>query len=207
MKKHGCLWWLFIGWWWLPIKWFYYSIPVFIIRLIVKGVSSLKAAHTAKETTPTPPKAPQTIKPQNIKTYRATGMSYQLEALLSIGSENEDYGKNKKELAEEGLTDQRIYQYDFYPQKIELVPEPDNPHDPNAIKVMADGVHIAYIKAGACAHLLKAIKSGQVKKIDCEITGGKYKYLSCDCDEDGKETYTLEKDEAPYSVVLHVTEE
>ena len=206
MKKHGCLWWLFIGWWWLPIKWFYYSIPVFIIRKIAKCVSS-KAVHSAKETTPTPPKAPQTIKPQNIKTYRATGMSYRLDALLSIGSENEDYSKTKKELAEEGLTDQRIYQYDFYPRKIELVPEPDNPHDPNAIKVMADDVHIAYIKAGSCAHLLKAIKSGQVKKIDCEITGGKYKYLSCDCDEDGRETYSMEKGEAPYSVVLHVTEE
>ena len=203
MKKHGCLWWLCIGWWWLPIKWCYYSIPVFIIRKIVKGISSLKAISSAKKTTTTP----QTVEAQNIKTYRATGMSYRMEALLSLGSENEDYSKTKKELVEEGLTDQRIYQYDFYPRKIELVPEPDNPNDPNAIKVMVNDVHIAYIKAGSCAHLQKAINGGQIKKIDCEITGGKYKYISCDCDEDGRETYSLEKDESPYSVVLRVTEE
>lgn len=70
-----------------------------------------------------------------------------------------------------------------------------------------DGVHVAYIKAGSCAHLLKVIRENRVKKIDCKIRGGKYKYVSCEYDEDGNEEYTLERGEKPYTVTLYVTEE
>ncbi len=218
MKKHGCFWWLCISWWWLPIKWMFYSIPVFIIRQVKKSLSSRKPTqkpspqiqhNTPKSAEPPAVQAQsaEPIAPANIKTYRATGMGYRIESLLSLGVENEDYHKTKKELIDDDLTDQRIYEYDFYPHKTELVPEPDNPHDPNAIKVVVDGVHIAYIKAGSCSHLLKVIGEGRIRKITCDIAGGKYKYVSCDYDDYGEEEYTVERDETPYSVVLHVTEE
>ena len=207
MKKHGCLWWLCIGWWWLPIKWICYSIPAFIIR---KAIESAKTPAA-----PLPPPAGQGLQPttqpqtpDNVKTYRAVGMSYRLDALMSLGVKNEDYHKSVKELVAEELTEESVYEYEFYPLKAELVPDPDNPADPNAIKVVVDGVHVAYIKAGSCAHLLKVIRENRVKKIDCKIRGGKYKYVSCEYDDErDKETYTLERDEKPYTVTLYVTEE
>lgn len=203
MKKHGCLWWLCIGWWWLPIKWVCFSIPVFIIRKIIEIAKTPATPQPAQQENQQT--APPTV-PDNVKTYRAVGMNYRLENLLSLGMENEDYPKSKKYFVENGLTEQRIYEYDFYPLKTELVPEPDNPHDPNAIKVVVDGVHVAYIKAGSCAHLLKVIQENRIEKIDCKIRGGKYKYVSCEYDEDGNEDYTVDKDTRPYTVTLYVTE-
>lgn len=205
MKKHGCLWWLFIGWWWLPTKWTLYTIPAFIIRKIIE-IESSKKTTTSTQTATASLQPTQATDPANIKTYRATGMSYHMEELLSLALENDDYTKTKKELVDDDLVDQRIYEYEFYPIKTELVPEPDNPHDPKAIKVVVDGAHIAYIKAGSCAHLLKVIKEDRIGGICCEINGGKYKYISCDYDEDGEETYTMEKGDAPFSVVLQVVE-
>lgn len=204
MKKHGCLWWLCIGWWWLPTKWVCFSIPVFIIRKIIEIAKTPATPQPAQQENQQA--APPTV-PDNVKTYRAVGMNYRLDDLLLIGKKNEDYHKSGKYLAENGLTEQNIYEYDFFPWLTELVPEPDNPHDPNAIKVVVNGVHIAYIKAGSCAHLLKVIRENRVKKIDCKIRGGKYKYVSCEYDEDGNEDCTVDKDERPYTVTLYVTEE
>lgn len=160
------------------------------------------AGQQAEQNAPAPQPAPD-----NVKTYRAVGMSYRLDALLSLGVKNEDYHKSVKDLVAEELTEESVYEYEFYPLKVELVPDPDNPADPNAIKVVVDGVHVAYIKAGSCAHLLKVIRENRVKKIDCKIRGGKYKYVSYEYDEDGNEEYTLERGEKPYTVTLYVTEE
>ena len=32
--RHGCLWWLLIGWWWLPFKWLCFTVPAFVFWLI-----------------------------------------------------------------------------------------------------------------------------------------------------------------------------
>lgn len=142
-----------------------------------------------------------------VKTYHATGMGHRMADLLSLSFENDDFLKSKKALVEDGLIGEKIWERDFYARKVELVPEPDNPYDPKAIKVVADGVHIAYIKKGSCAHLQKVIREGRIEAIRYEIGGGKYKYIAEDWDEDGlKEIYTLEKGSAPYFVWLYVTE-
>lgn len=207
MKKHGCLWWLCIGWWWLPTKWVFFSIPAHLTRKI-KEITQTPAAPPSPQRPAVPVSPAPQPAPDNVKTYRAVGMSYRLDALLSLGVRNEDYHKSVKELVAEELTEESIYEYEFYPVKAELVPDPDNPQDPNAIKVVVDGVHVAYIKAGSCAHLLRVIRENRVKKIDCKIRGGKYKYVSCEYDDErDKETYTLERNERPYTVTLYVTEE
>lgn len=143
---------------------------------------------------------------QTIKTYKATGMEHRLDNLLRLRIENENYSMSKKELVEEGLIGERVWEFEYYPLKVELIPEPDNPDDPKAIKVVVDGEHVAYIKKGSCAHLLKVIKGNRIKKMECEIGGGRYKYISEDYNESGKEIYTLERSTAPYFVHLHLIE-
>ena len=199
-KKHGVLWWLFIGWWWYPVKWVYYSIPAFFIRKALKSL-----------TTPKPPKAqnadPVPPNTSNIKTYHATGMEHYLDNLLSLGIKNEDFEKSKKALIDEGLVEERVWEYEFYPLKVELVPEPDNPYDSKAIKVVVDGAHVAYIKKGSCAHLLKVIQEERIEGIKCQIGGGRYKYISGEWDDEMENvTYTLESDSRPYFVWLYITE-
>lgn len=125
-----------------------------------------------------PAKAPSTKAPSpKMVSHKVAGTSYRQEALQTMGEKNPDYNLTKKELLKrwpEGVT---VYEYNFHPQKAELVPEPDNPHDPKAIKVLVDGVHVGYIKAGSCAHIHKLLRENRIQSIVPKIIGGKYKMV------------------------------
>lgn len=143
--------------------------------------------------------------PTNEETHKVAGLSFREDALAELQCENGDFSSSKRELVDMGMTGERIYKYDFYPVKTELIPEPDNEVDPNAIKVVVDGQHIGYIKKGSCAHIRKLLNSDSIKSVDIEITGGPYKFIEEDWDENGKDVYTLEKGTAPYSAKLTIT--
>lgn len=150
--------------------------------------------------------APRPAQPSTVKTYKVTGMQYRMENLMSLASENPDYSSTKRELIQDGLIGERVWKYDFYAKWAGVVPEPDNPYDPNAIKVVLEGVHVGYIKAGSCAHLLKVLRENRIGRIAFEVAGGPYKWIGEDINEDGKEVYTLERGDVPYYVHLHITE-
>ena len=133
------------------------------------------------------------------ETHKVAGVTYREDDIISLGLENEDYNYSKKELIDLGYEDECIYQYEFYPNNVELIPEPDNPYDPNAIKVMVDNTHVGYVKSGSCSHVLNLLKDDRIIKIDCKIGGGKYKSLEYDLYED---KYNLEKSESPIFVHL-----
>lgn len=141
------------------------------------------------------------------KTYKVTGISHYMAGIMALAIENNDYYLKKKELIESGKVDERVYKYLFYPGKTEVVPEPDNPHDPKAIKVLVDGSHVGYIKAGSCAHLLKVIREDRIVKIRCEMYGGPYKYVSEEWDDEkGMPAFVYEADDMPYRITLTITE-
>ena len=145
----------------------------------------------------------QTVPATKTKKHKVTGMSHYMDNIMTLAIENDDYQLSKKELLEECLENDTIYEYDFYCAKIELVPEPDNPYDTNAVKVLLDGLHVGYIKSGSCSHILKLINENRIEKMDCEIGGGKYKYLAYD---DYEDTYDLIKDYCPIFIHLFITE-
>lgn len=134
--------------------------------------------------------------------HKVAGVSYHVGALLPLGTSNPDFGLTKKQMVAEGLTDERVYRTDFGLYPGELIPEPDNPADPKAIKVMARGVHIGYIKKGSCAHIHKLLREDRIEAVSCDIGGGAYKIVTTDCNEDGDEVYTLEADTVPYYAVV-----
>lgn len=156
---------------------------------------------------PSAPKEPRPA-PKKVKTYKVAGVSYRLKNIMELAAENDFYSYSKKELIKVELTGQRVWKYVFCADKVELVPEPDNPQDPNAIKVIIDGLHVGYIKAGTCAHLLKVIREGRLGKIEAVIGGGPYKYVGCvDYTEDGDEVYgSMERGDVPYYVRLEIEE-
>ena len=137
--------------------------------------------------------------------HHVAGTSFRQRELESLGQENPIYEYSKKELIDEGYEDEKIYYYDFSPNTVELVEEPDNEHDPNAVKVVVDGVHIGYIKAGSCSHIKKLLHTGSIVKTDVEIRGGKYKYLYCEYDDEKeKDVYTLDQDVSEYYATVTI---
>ena len=169
--------------------------------------ASIDELAESKKKAATPPPAPAEKKPFTEKTYKIAASHY-VNNILRMAEDNPDFDLTKKELIEEDRIDERIWQYYFPATKTELIPEPDNPVDKNAIKVIVDGYHVGYIKAGSCAHLLKVIRENRVRGIDCSIGGGRYKMLCEEYDEDkDKEIYTVESGERAYSVTLTVYED
>lgn len=108
--------------------------------------------------------------------FRIAGVSFRQDDLLKFGSSNPDYSLKPSELRK--LTyDRNVYEYVFQPIVPELVPEPENEHDPNAIAVYADGVKIGYIKKGSTSRIRNIIKSRNITGMTLQIKGGNYKYF------------------------------
>lgn len=197
-KKHGCLWWLFIGWWYVPLK-----------EVLANLASAFTPpTSTTQDPTPEPLKSepiaadtPQT----KVEHHRIAGTSFRLDAIQELLDENTDYSLSKRELIDQGFINERIYKMGVYNNFAVLEPEPENPTDPKAIKVLTEGVHIGYIKAGSCAHIHKALREGRIESAEVEIKGGEYKILLEDFDEDGESIYSLERYTIPFSAVLSLT--
>lgn len=175
------------------------------------GIFKSLFSHPAK-VEPAPPAAPVVAPPPPAEkpkplgvTYKVAGVTHYKDNIMSLAVESPAYSWSKRELIEEGLTDERVWEYDFYPDKVEIVPEPDNPEDPKALKVLVDGVHVGYIKAGSCARLRRLMDEDRILRIDVEMGGGRYKYVELvDYTESGREIYEMDRGDVPLFVHLCV---
>lgn len=135
------------------------------------------------------------------ETFHVAGITHRQQEIFQMADENEDYSMSKKDIIDSGKENERIYKYEFNPVHVELIPEPDNPHDSKAIKVVIDGVHVGYIKKGSTSRVRNLLKAGG--KVSAEIKGGPYKVLLYQC-EDGKDRYDMETGETNYFVSVQI---
>ena len=111
----------------------------------------------------------------------------------------------KKEIVDAYMTDESIYKYTFSIDDVQLEPEPDNPRDPNAIKVLVDGVQLGYVPADKTGKVKSLLEKEQIHAITSAFYGGPYKIIHEDFDpEREKEVYTIEKD-SQYNIGAEVT--
>lgn len=142
------------------------------------------------------------------KTYKVVDTQSCIDNILRLASRNPDYDLTTEAQTERVAENKRIYAYTFNPKKAELVSEPHNPHNPDAIKVMIDGEHVGYIHTDFCTHLLNALSGNRVRGIDCEMSGGPYKILRGDLDEETFEyIYRMDEVDAEFLIHLYVLEE
>lgn len=143
--------------------------------------------------------------PQNdakIQKHKIAGVAHYESNLLKLAKKNPAYSFTKKEIIAKKLCCEYLYEYTFAPQKTALIPDPANPHDPNAIKVVIDGQHVGYIKAGSCARILKLINEGRIAGVESTISGGKFQNLW----SDGKEIQQHEKGCKKYEIEISIFE-
>lgn len=178
------------------------------LRYLKKGKASKDADAPVAPLVDPPPAAPTPQKDAPVGvTYKVAGVSHYEANILSLASRSTEYTLSKRQLIEEGLTDERIWEYDFYPLKVEIVPEPENPLDPNALKVLVDGAHVGYIKSGSCSRMRHLLDTDRILRITAEIGGGRYKYVELvDYTESGKDIYEMEHGSVNFYVHLSVYE-
>lgn len=208
---------IIVGVFTIPVGLIFISIGLFLLAVKNKNNNDSGAQQEnqieppSPISKPTPSQAPSPTETtanapeKKTETHRVAGTSYRLDDIKNLLGENYVYECTKKELIADGYIGERIYEFDVYTGAAVLEPEPDNPHDPRAIKVIAAGVHIGYIKAGSCAHIHKVLREGRLEKVNVEIKGGKYKIVLEDFDEEGESVYSLERDDIPFSAVLTLT--
>lgn len=170
-----------------------------------------------KQTPPTPAPALNPSKQEPPKTaahaasgeliFPVAGVSFREKAIIALAEESEEYQYTKKEIIDECFTDYKIWRYHWRKRPVELVPEPDNPYDPNAVKVVVDGAHIGYIKRESCKRVLQLLAEDRIRNISCTIGGGPYKAVWEEYDDEkDRNTYRLERDEFPIWAKVKITE-
>lgn len=186
-----------------------FIVIVVLIAMLAKKKSENTESEKAINQSESQPKALETKQAKKeSKGHKVAGTSFRQDAFSELNKElNPDYNLSKSQLINAGLIDEFVYQYTFNPQSVELIPEPSNEHDPNAIKVVVDGVHIGYIKKGSCAHIRNIMANDGIKSIEAKIYGGKYKIVnSFDCGEDEKTDYELESGNDEYRAKIEIIE-
>lgn len=202
-ENHGCLWWLLIGWWYAPLQW----LNSCLTRYLSQSTNAPQDPLEPEPSTPAPSTLdPHTSTPQpKVEHHRIAGTSFRMDDIKKLLEEDPTYDLNKRELIEDGYINERVYKLSPYTNSAVLEPEPDNPTDPKAIKVLTEGVHIGYIKAGSCAHIHKLLREGRIERAEVEIKGGAYKIVLARYDEFDNGTYSLERDTVPFFAVLSLT--
>lgn len=84
----------------------------------------------------------------------------------------------------------------------EIVPEPENEYDPNAVAIYLHGKKIGHVKKGRCSRIKNLLKSEKFKGSDLEMHGGNYKKVRYDYDKDQEYVETVEH--KGYSVILTI---
>ena len=135
------------------------------------------------------PAAPEPVKdPYKYYSFKVAGISfYEKDIIDTLAIENDDYDMTKKEIVDTYMTDESIYKYIFSIDDVQLEPEPDNPHDPNAIKVIADGVHIGYVPAKSTKKIRQLLEKHP--EVMCNVYGGPSKIVF----EESDGSYTMKK--------------
>ena len=133
--------------------------------------------------------------------FRITGTQYYQDNFVEeLGEYNYEHDETASALKEAYYDGDKIYQYDFLNLKAELVPEPDNEYDPNAVAVLANGIKVGYVKKGSCTRVKNLLKSPDFVGIEIEITGGKYTAIY----EDDNGKLRVEREQSPYFVDIDI---
>lgn len=178
-------------------------IILLLIMLIFAGLafycfkkSKPSVQVTIEETTPISSK-PTNRKPslsdESIKRYsfNVAGISHHEDEIIDrLLIENDEYSMSKKDLIEMGMEDTKIFRYEGLSTNVQLIPEPDNEYDKNAIKVVADGVHIGYVPSKETATIKELLNIDDLK-IGCSFYGGEYKILYTDSNTVKKEKWNI----------------
>lgn len=104
--------------------------------------------------------------------FSVTGTKYNQDNIKSVLKRNANYDLTKVQLKKiEGC----VYEYEQITtfKDVQVVEEPDNEYDPNAVKVLYKGVCVGYIKKGITSRVKNLLK--KPNKIELHLYGGNYK--------------------------------
>lgn len=115
--------------------------------------------------------------------FKVAGVAYRNDKLnLLIKSLVDDFGTDyygglsNKEIEEYGYD--KVWKYEgYFTLDVNLAPEPDNEHDHNAVKVIANGYHVGYVPATQARKIKVFLDNGTPYHGMISVVGGPFKYF------------------------------
>jgi len=118
------------------------------------------------------------------ETIKITGTSHFADNIKTLMLENPDYSLSDKELLEEYEVGDDIREYESAAKHVELIPEPDNQYDSNAVRCEIEGVTVGYVKKGSCSHVKNLLSSPGFKYVMIDkLLFGNSKHVYSDDDD------------------------
>ena len=176
--------------------------------IISKPKASEKAESPASAIPPEPVQAIPTPAPakktsstdSKIERYYADLDDAQIKAFNNVCGKNPAYSKSKADIIEDGQTDERIYEYNYFEGPAELVPA-----DGQRIDVSVQGKNIGSISPKECARVNALITDNKIRKVIVSMYGGKYKEVKEDYDAvSDNVSYELDRDETDRTVKVAI---
>lgn len=114
--------------------------------------------------------------------FTVVGTYYYTENIKLLAYSNKDYRKGKNQIKELEMCGKKIFQHYYTNKPVKLIPEPENPYDPLAIKVVIAGEQVGHISREDNKHVHEILSSSDIKYITASIRGGVYKVVSLNGD-------------------------
>lgn len=114
----------------------------------------------------------------NVKKFKVAGVTHYEANIKQLVVENDDYRLPNSELKEICYGGEIIRQYECSARTVNLIPEPENVYDKNAVRVEIDGLQVGYIKKGSCSQVKNLLNSPDFAGVRIADIGiGKYKRI------------------------------
>lgn len=118
------------------------------------------------------------------------------EIRKNLAVDNPDYELSRDEIIERGLTGERIYKRKVQAAHIELILDPASDRGPDAIRVLADSIHVGYISRNNTEQVKELMYKGDTHGFKLEADGGEYHLVRRHVDANGETVYTMTVDES-----------
>lgn len=142
--------------------------------------AQLRRQNAALQNAYAPPSVPQAWARPRYH-FRVAGLLYRLDAVLAIAKRCPEYLMTDSDLVHfyDGVEGHRFYEYlKDLPQSVTLAPEPQNPHDHNAIAVYIAGHHVGYVPADETASVAPLLCGPY--RAAAQLSGGRWKSVADD---------------------------
>lgn len=109
--------------------------------------------------------------------FFVAGVEYHRDDLAFLATEQKKFTMPIDKIIEKGWTNKKLFRYYFTNEPVQLVAEPNNAHDPNAVKVLINNIFVGYIPKDSNELALKMLAAGY-QNITAKISGGDYKKVN-----------------------------
>lgn len=107
--------------------------------------------------------------------FNVVGINYRIDDVMKLATPMKKWFMSNDQIAQKYGT-KPIYRYYFTNEPIQLIPDPNNPHDSNAIMVLINNIHVGYVPKENCI-LVKSMLNSNQYNISAKFSGGEYKII------------------------------